>query len=253
LGYDVWLGNQRGNKYSHTHKNPNITREKFFSYTFDDMARYDIPSVIDYVYKNTNKKIIYLGHSLGTTQMFASLSDKKTTKFVHDRLELFIALAPVVYMKNIEVESLEILSQLFSAIEYFSKLLNFYEVLPGICAKKTDFMIEIMEFVCQNFGSDCMKLMPAMMMSNKDYLPDMKKLFNHYPSGTSIKLFYQMAQIVNAKDYRFQKFDYQKKQNMRVYGKPKPPKYNLKNVKAKLKIIHFEKDKLSTSIDTDEI
>jgi lysosomal acid lipase/cholesteryl ester hydrolase len=37
MGYDVWLGNTRGNKYSrkHTSLNPDFNREKFWDFDFE--------------------------------------------------------------------------------------------------------------------------------------------------------------------------------------------------------------------------
>ena len=35
---------------------------------------------------------------MGTTQMFAALSDSSVNDFLHEKIELFIALAPIVYI-----------------------------------------------------------------------------------------------------------------------------------------------------------
>jgi len=48
-GFDVWAGNFRGNKYSHIHINKNITEEKFFDFSWQEMAEYDIPAMYKYI------------------------------------------------------------------------------------------------------------------------------------------------------------------------------------------------------------
>lgn len=50
LGYDVWLGNVRGNKYSreHIHYDPDNDAE-FWDFSFDEMAKYDLPAYFEYV------------------------------------------------------------------------------------------------------------------------------------------------------------------------------------------------------------
>jgi len=41
-GYDVWLGNQRGTKYSRTHKTLNPDHDQsYWRFSFPEMGRYD--------------------------------------------------------------------------------------------------------------------------------------------------------------------------------------------------------------------
>jgi len=50
-GYDVWLGNSRGNTYSlgHTSLDHNKNEAKYWDFTWDDMGTYDLPAVIDHI------------------------------------------------------------------------------------------------------------------------------------------------------------------------------------------------------------
>ena len=60
------------------------------------MALYDLPAMVEYARKSTGqKKIAYVGHSQGTTEMFVALGLDKT-KYWKDRISVFIATAPVL-------------------------------------------------------------------------------------------------------------------------------------------------------------
>ena len=53
-GYDVWLGNYRGNTYSRGHISLNAdTDSEFWQFTWDEMAKYDLPTMMNYVLEET--------------------------------------------------------------------------------------------------------------------------------------------------------------------------------------------------------
>ena len=72
-GYDVWVGNTRGNLYSSPVLNPRV--KNFWDFSIDEMVKYDIPAAFEYIHEITHKKIHYVGHSQGTMIMFAALSE----------------------------------------------------------------------------------------------------------------------------------------------------------------------------------
>ena len=105
-GFDLWLPNSRGNIYSKDHQNfdegPKKGKEldNYWDYSFQHMATYDQPALWKYIEKVTGKsEFVYIGHSQGTTQMFAALAEQPD--FFRTRMKLFIAIAPVVYIDNI--------------------------------------------------------------------------------------------------------------------------------------------------------
>ncbi|KAF7362150.1 Triacylglycerol lipase [Mycena venus] len=93
-GFDVWLGNNRGNKYSKKsiHHGPNSS--KFWDFSIDDFAWHDIPDSIHYILDCTKAKTVsYVGFSQGTAQAFAALSIHPQ---LNDKINVFIALAPAM-------------------------------------------------------------------------------------------------------------------------------------------------------------
>lgn len=75
-GYDIWLGNNRGNKYSCSHNKYTPAMKQFWDFSFQEMAEFDLPVFIQFVKDETGQdQITLMGHSQGGTQIVAALSE----------------------------------------------------------------------------------------------------------------------------------------------------------------------------------
>jgi lysosomal acid lipase/cholesteryl ester hydrolase len=94
MGFDVWLGNNRGNKYSKKSIHHDPKSKNFWNYSIDDFAWHDIPDSIEYILSLTKaSKVSYVGFSQGTAQAFAALSIHPQ---LNQKINVFIALAPAM-------------------------------------------------------------------------------------------------------------------------------------------------------------
>lgn len=90
-GFDVWLGNNRGNRYSHKHLRLSPSEDAYWNFSIDELARYDVPALIEYVLAATKQeKLCYVGFSQGSAQAFAAFT---TNHALTQKVSLFLALA----------------------------------------------------------------------------------------------------------------------------------------------------------------
>ncbi|KAJ2484242.1 cholesterol esterase [Coemansia sp. RSA 2320] len=91
-GFDVWLGNSRGNKYSYKHMKYTPDDRRFWNFSIDEIANIDVPATVSHILAETGAtSLTYIGFSQGTAQMFMALS---RNKLLNSQVEHFIALAP---------------------------------------------------------------------------------------------------------------------------------------------------------------
>ncbi|KAI9804413.1 MAG: hypothetical protein M1825_001312 [Sarcosagium campestre] len=93
-GYDVWFGNNRGNKYSKKATNRSPSSNEFWNFSMDEFAFHDIPNSISYILNTTAQpSLSYIGFSQGTAQALAALSVHPK---LNDQVDVFIGLAPAM-------------------------------------------------------------------------------------------------------------------------------------------------------------
>ena len=74
-GYDVWLGNFRGNMYSRNHTSLDPDEEIFWRFSWDQMGEFDLPAMLQYVRDLTGRQqMLYVGHSMGTTAFWVMMN-----------------------------------------------------------------------------------------------------------------------------------------------------------------------------------
>ena len=252
LGYDVWMGNSRGNKYSRANTKITPIHRDFWYYSFQDMGEYDVPANLAYVTAYTGKdKVTYVGHSQGTSQMFAALSDQKTNAYVSSKINGFIALAPVAYLANSNSKLIRLLANDGVLIES-AKLFGVEEWLPGACSK-TSAQSEFEYYLCKLDVLLCDIFISLLADYNPKY--DNQKMFptfvQHNPSGSSLRslLHYRQLLETNKHNPLFKKFDFGYLENQKKYGQHTPPEYDLNLINVPVRGFIGTDDELGDPVD----
>ncbi|ESO98618.1 hypothetical protein LOTGIDRAFT_142588, partial [Lottia gigantea] len=240
-GADVWLSNSRGNSYSRAHVHLKPSQEIFWDWSFDEMAQYDLPAVVDYILAETGvSQITYIGHSQGTLIGFAGFSRNQT---LGSKVKLFVALAPVAKVGHIRnfmrfiapfAYDIAFLYHLFGRGEIMSNKLDLF-LAKDVC-ENIDILCENVIFLIGGFN-------PGNL--NKTRIP---VYVAHNPSGTSVRNLIHYAQGVRTDT--FQKFDFRSaEENIRHYGQPTPPVYHPEEMQTPVAIFRGNNDYLADPTD----
>ncbi|XP_075162154.1 lipase 3-like isoform X1 [Haematobia irritans] len=98
-GYDVWLGNSRGNVYSRKHISLSSHSEAFWTFALDEIGQIDVPAKMDYILHIRNlPKLHYVGYSQGTAALVMALSTKP---LYTQKLHTVHLLAPAIFVCHI--------------------------------------------------------------------------------------------------------------------------------------------------------
>lgn len=166
-GFDVWLGNARGNKYCKSHEFLSNVDPRFWSFEWHDIAVRDLPSIITYILLTTgSEKLSYVGHSQGGTTFLVLNSidpefGMKTIKSAHllapacfvgnARTDLR-ALAPILGTSNIlgNAVGAEVLAE-SPLLDIFCKGRNYDLLCSNLINFFGGFDYELVNKVCRGF------------------------------------------------------------------------------------------------------
>ena len=225
-GYVVYLPYIRGTQFSRSHLDYDSgLTSKYWDFSFDHMAAYDVPANINFV-KNRDgvEKVYYIGHSQGSLTFF--LAYMNNPEFMEKNIAKFIALGTVPNVNNAP----HFLIKLFDK----SKILNLIpvknfltlpkevgQVFVPLCTSKA-------KFLCNSILS--LAFSGTHETGRIDYDRLGKNIFLYEPGGTSLQNMKHWIQIYKAK--RAQKYDYGLVENLKHYGQTTPPVYDLKKMKG---------------------
>nr|CAD2183051.1 unnamed protein product [Meloidogyne enterolobii] len=249
-GFDVWMGNVRGNVYSSKHEKSFIGKDDYWKFTWDEMALIDLPAMVDKALEISGQsKLFYVGHSQGTLIMFAQLaSDNQEFK---NKIIKYFALAPVAtikYMKGLISLSGKLFGKSFNIL---NKHFGSHEFLPSNWASKL-----FAKMLCSPIlsSSICDNIMFLIGGTDNSQLNETRIVVytKHEPAGTSTRNIAHWTQMQQSG--LVQKFDYgTENENRLIYGQIKPPIYNLTNINTiPIYLFYSDSDWLATDKDVEE-
>ncbi|XP_045511169.1 lipase 3-like [Colias croceus] len=247
-GYDVWMGNARGNTYSRNHAVLKPTSSEFWKFSWHEIGHYDVPAMIDYVIKETGvQKIQYIGFSQGTTAFWVMTS---TRPEYNDKFLAMHAMAPIAYVGNIRSPVIRAVAPFTNSLERILKLIGANEILPNgmlnkLAGEKLCLEEAITQVLCKNLlflfcGFDAEQF-------NTTMLP---VVLGHTPAGASTRQFIHFGQMYKSKKFAY--FDQGWFRNRRNYGTFKPPSYNISAIRTPIFLHYADNDWLSTPKDVDK-
>jgi len=246
-GYDVWMGNFRGNTYSRKHTSLKPNHKKFWNFAIDELARYDLPAMLTAVLEETTEgDLLFVGHGLGTT---AAMAMPHYRPELNDKIRLANFLAPMAYISSMK-SPIGYIAMEEGILQFFDSFFGDGELLPSnriidclatlFCKNPTTVeMCSELIFLITGFDSDQLNITL------------MDSFMHHSPAGTSSKTLLHVLQLV--KSGGFHGFDWGSKHaNEEHHGEKDPPTYRLHDVEYPVAVYYGDNDLLVDKIDVEK-
>ncbi|KAH8381039.1 hypothetical protein KR200_009727 [Drosophila serrata] len=225
-GYDVWLGNARGNIYSRENNLISLNSHKFWHFSWHEIGTIDIPTMIDYILDVTKfPKLHYAGHSQGTTVYLAMLSVRPK---YNDKIRSGHLLAPCAFFEHGRSFIFNALGPLVGKPGgIWNQLLVDTELIPhnNLVNRVVDNGCHMSETICKN---------AFIMFANGGYenanASSMSVLIQTHPGGSSSNQGIHFLQLYDSHEFR--QYDWGTKKNNELYGQDLPPDYDLSKITA---------------------
>ncbi|XP_005176081.1 lipase 3 [Musca domestica] len=248
-GFDVWLGNARGNIYSRNNTKISINHPKFWEFSWHEIGSIDIPAMIDYILETTGEsKLHYAGHSQGTTVFFVMGSMRPE---YNDKIKTAHMLAPPIFMGNVTDGLVVGLAPYVGTPGVGSDILGSQEFIPH-----NYYVQRLLDTACDGsplFSKYCevLFLMWAGTDNTNLNYTILPQLVETHPAGISSNqgIHYIQEHVSN----EFRQFDYGYSKNMKKYGQAEPPNYPLENISANMYIYYGMADGSATYMDVQRL
>ncbi|KAL7598733.1 hypothetical protein Lser_V15G24566 [Lactuca serriola] len=237
-GFDVWVGNIRGTKWSHGHESLSDGDKEFWDWSWEEMALYDLETMLSYINSKTGSKVFVVGHSQGTIMSLAAFTQPDIVRMV----EAAALLSPISYLDHIT--SKLVLNLVHVYFDEALGLLGMHQL-----NLKSDILTNMIESVCDGH-LDCSELLSPLTGENCCFNSSRVDVYLEYePHPSSVKNLKHLFQMI--RKGTFARYDYGSIKNLLQYGKLKPPTFDLSKIPESLPIwmAHGGNDALGDVID----
>ncbi|XP_065494581.1 lysosomal acid lipase/cholesteryl ester hydrolase-like isoform X1 [Caloenas nicobarica] len=238
-GFDVWLGNSRGNTWSSKHKTLKPCQKEFWQFSFDEIGKYDIPAELYFIMNKTGQKnVYYAGHSEASAAGFIAFS---TFPELAQRVKVFFALAPVTTVTHAT-------SPLVTLARLPPPLIRLLLGCKG-ALHQNELLKGPLTLFCKSLGKVCGCVLCYLGGGSIKNLNTsrMDVYIAHHPAGTSVQNFLHWHQMACAD--QFQAYDYGPKENMKKYNQSTPPAYKIEKTSTPVALWSGGQDKLADTKD----
>ena len=213
-GFDIWLGNVRGNRFSVTRDqacSPEMWDLNHWDHSWHEHAREDLPKMLTLVLKKTGHSCLdYVGHSMGTTMFFLMVSSypgkPPANPISYDLLLLFGEFETLLYISHPEdmkrkIRTANLLAPVYDMKEVVGMVGALFKstTLAGLCLDIMEFAgIHTLQFPKTN-GQTSVFFMMMLMISGYHHLDNKTALeiASYGPSPVTIKTFRHFLQVTS--------------------------------------------------------
>uniref|UniRef100_A0A336MLS0 CSON003432 protein n=1 Tax=Culicoides sonorensis TaxID=179676 RepID=A0A336MLS0_CULSO len=225
-GYDVWMGNARGTRFSQQHLKYTTDDPEYWNYSLHELGTIDVPTMMEFVLKRTGvAKLQYVGHSQGGALFLIMAA---THPKLISRVKAVFLMAPAMVIGNSFSHLIKLGYAFAPVIQETFTIVHF----NGILLDR-----QILNTAEQNIISNpsvefYSRWMYFAIMGPNSGQTDLDKLLNMTGlsfDSMSIKQIFHFYQFY--KTGKFQMYDYGNIfKNFQEYGKIFPPKYIIKKM-----------------------
>jgi pimeloyl-ACP methyl ester carboxylesterase len=251
-GYDVWLGNFRGNEYSLNHTTLSSRSKKFWTYSFDELALYDMPAMMDYVIEQTGyDKIFLIASTLSSNAPLMLLS---THTEYNEKLKALVVFSPALDIPD--------WITVWGAARAFAKM-----AVPVVNVIVDRFVVDLIghPVITRLYGPFLarwlVKMEPFTRWAwsvlnvghgiNHINITRAPLYAGHGPAPHSPIIYSHFYQVVAAG--KTVHYDWGRQENLKRYGQEKPPTYDLTRITAPTFITYTEYDVFTGRVEAEHL
>jgi len=241
-GFDVWLVNIRGTKYSYASFIYDPSEPEFWDFSFLEPGIDDVNAAIDFILSKTGySKLPLVSHSEGGSTVYAMLSDQLQ---IQEKISFHLALAPSVYITYSTCPILELCDQIDLAY-WFDRLNISHTPTPGPMLDLVIYeLCTALPYLCDAVIS----ILAGWDMSNIN--ASRVDIYAQCVDATSTKNVLHLLQVRHSAQFAY--FDYGD-ENMLHYNQTTPPLFPIEKVTVPTKLYYGGHDIMVSHQDVEEL